>query len=249
MKAKRRVDQALIQDGLIEEITRAQALIMAGKVYLGEQKIYKPGHLVACDAILTVRGQEHPWVSRGRQKLDHAIQHFGLDPTAAVAADLGCSTGGFTDVLLHYGASRVYAVDVGNGQLAWKLREDQRVVVMERTNARHLTMDKIPEPLNWIVCDASFIGLRTILPAAMALAAPDCVLIALIKPQFEARKDQIGKGGVVRDAALHNEICQIIADWLAAQPDWEVIGISPSPILGPEGNKEFLIAGRRSRLQ
>jgi 23S rRNA (cytidine1920-2'-O)/16S rRNA (cytidine1409-2'-O)-methyltransferase len=244
--AKQRLDQALVERGLAESRTRAQALIMAGLVFSGDRRLDKPGQTVAADAALEVRGQDHPWVSRGGVKLAHALDHFAIDPTGAVALDIGASTGGFTDVLLARGAAKVYAVDVGHGQLAWKLRTDPRVVVTERTNARYLSRAEIPEAVDLIVCDASFIGLETLLPAPLALAAPGAHLIALIKPQFEVGPGQVGKGGVVRDPALHGAVCARISAWLAAQPGWTVLGIAESPITGPEGNKEFLIAARRA---
>jgi 23S rRNA (cytidine1920-2'-O)/16S rRNA (cytidine1409-2'-O)-methyltransferase len=174
------------------------------------------------------------------------LTHFGLKPEGRVCLDLGASTGGFTDVLLQHGAAKVYAVDVGHGQLAWKLRQDPRVMVLEKTNARYLDNTTIPEPIGALVCDASFIGLRTILPAPLALCAPGAFAVALIKPQFEAGPGQVGKGGVVRDPALHQAICRMIAGWWAALPGWQVLGITDSPITGPEGNKEFLIAARRT---
>ena len=183
-------------------------------------------------------------MSRGGLKLAKALETFAIDPAGKVAIDVGASTGGFTDVLLAHGAAKVYAVDVGHGQLAWKLRNDPRVVVMERTNARHLTAEQIPEPVDVVVCDASFIGLETVLPAAMALAAPGAVLAALIKPQFEVGKGRVGKGGVVRDPELHAEVCDRITEWLASRPGWRVEGVTESPIKGPEGNTEFLIVGR-----
>jgi 23S rRNA (cytidine1920-2'-O)/16S rRNA (cytidine1409-2'-O)-methyltransferase len=243
---KARLDQALVERGLVESRTKAQALIMAGLVYSGERRLDKPGQTVAADTPLEVRGQDHPWVSRGGVKLAHALDHFGIDPTGAVALDIGASTGGFTDVLLTRGAAKVYAIDVGHGQLAWKLRTDPLVVVIERTNARSLTRAEIPEPVDLISCDASFIGLETVLPASLALAAPGAHLVALIKPQFEVGPGQVGKGGVVRDPALHEAVCARIAAWLAARPGWSVLGIVESPITGPEGNKEFLIAARRA---
>jgi 23S rRNA (cytidine1920-2'-O)/16S rRNA (cytidine1409-2'-O)-methyltransferase len=243
---KARLDSVLVERGLAESRTKAQALIMAGLVFSGERRLDKPGQAVAADAALEVRGQDHPWVSRGGVKLAHGLDRFAIDPKGAVALDVGASTGGFTDVLLARGAARVYAVDVGHGQLAWKLRTDERVVVVERTNARHLTAAEIPEPVDLIVCDASFIGLATVLPASLALAAPGAHLVALIKPQFEVGPGQVGKGGVVRDPALHEAVCARIAAWLGAQPGWTVLGIEESPITGPEGNKEFLIAARRA---
>jgi 23S rRNA (cytidine1920-2'-O)/16S rRNA (cytidine1409-2'-O)-methyltransferase len=242
---KQRADLLLVALGLAESRARAQALILAGKVFSDTKRVEKAGDLLADGAPLEVRGQDHPWVSRGGLKLAHALAHFGLNPEGRVCLDLGASTGGFTDVLLQHGAAKVYAVDVGHGQLAWKLRQDPRVVVLEKTNARYLDAPAIPEPIGALVCDASFIGLRTILPAPLALCAPGAFAVALIKPQFEAGPGQVGKGGVVRDAALHRSICAMIADWWAALPGWQVLGIAESPITGPEGNKEFLIAARR----
>jgi 23S rRNA (cytidine1920-2'-O)/16S rRNA (cytidine1409-2'-O)-methyltransferase len=192
-----------------------------------------------------LRGRDHPWVSRGGLKLVQGLDHFAIDPTGLACLDVGASTGGFTDVLLNRGAAKVYAVDVGHGQLAWKLRNDPRVVVLERTNARYLTRAEVPEPVELIVCDASFIGLETLLPAALARAAAGARLIALIKPQFEVGKGQVGKGGVVRDAGLHAQVCARIEAWLGAREGWRVLGLTESPILGPGGNKEFLIAAVR----
>ena len=242
---KQRLDAALVERGLVDSRARAQALVIAGKVFSGERRLDKPGQPVAPDQPLELRGQDHPWVSRGGLKLVHALDHFALDASGRVALDVGASTGGFTDVLLARGAARVHAVDVGHGQLAWRLRQDARVVVHERTNARRLTAREVPESVDAVVCDASFIGLETVLPAALALAAPGAWLVALIKPQFEVGPARVGKGGVVRDPALHDEVCRRIATWLAAQPGWSVIGIVESPITGPEGNREFLIAARR----
>lgn len=242
---KLRLDQLLVDRGLVDSRSRAQALVMAGLVYSGERKLDKAGVKVAADIALEVRGQDHPWVSRGGLKLEKGLAEFGCDPAGFVCIDVGASTGGFTDVLLTKGAAKVYAVDVGYGQLAHKLRVDGRVVVMERTNARHLTATDIPDAVDMVVCDASFIGLRTVLPAALALVKPGGWLIALIKPQFEVGKERVGKGGVVRDPALHAEVCATIGDWLAGLDGWQVLGITESPIKGPEGNVEFLIAGRR----
>ena len=242
---KQRADLLLVALGLAESRARAQALILAGKVFSDTKRVEKAGDLLADGAPIDVRGQDHPWVSRGGLKLAHALAHFGLNPEERLCLDLGASTGGFTDVLLQHGAAKVYAVDVGHGQLAWKLRQDPRVVVLEKTNARYLDASAIPEPIGALVCDASFIGLRTILPAPLALCAPGAFAVALIKPQFEAGPGQVGKGGVVRDAALHRSVCALIADWWAALPGWQVLGITESPITGPEGNKEFLIAARR----
>jgi len=243
--SRQRADLALVERGLVETRTRAQALILGGKVYAGERRIEKPGEIVAADAELTVRVPDHPWVSRGGLKLVHALDHFGIDPRGLTALDIGASTGGFTDVLLAKGATRVTAVDVGSGQLAWRLRNDDRVVVMEKTNARHLTAEQVPEPVELVVCDASFIGLEVILPAPLALAAADALLIALIKPQFEVGKGKVGRKGVVRDPALHEAVCARIRDWLDGLPGWSVLGLTESPIKGPKGNREFLIAARK----
>lgn len=240
--AKQRADVVLVERGLAESRAKAQALILAGKVFSGEKRIAKAGDLLAEGTPVAVRGQDHPWVSRGGIKLAHALDAFGLSPAARIGLDVGASTGGFTDVLLTHGATRVYAVDVGHGQLDWKLRNDPRVVVLERTNARYLSAEQIPEPPGAVVCDASFIGLRTVLPAALALAAHGAFAVALIKPQFEAGPERVGKGGVVRDPAVHEEVCATIRDWWTALAGWRVLGIEPSPITGPEGNREFLIA-------
>lgn len=241
---KRRADQALVELGLAESRTRAQALILAGVVWSGDRRVAKPGDLMADGAALEVRGQDHRWASRGGLKLDHALQHFGLSPSGLVCLDIGASTGGFTSVLLHYGARRVYAVDVGHGQLAWTLRNDPRVVVLERVNARYLGREHVPDPVQALVCDASFIGLQTLLPAPLALCAPGAWAVALIKPQFEAGPGQVGKGGVVRDPAVHQSVCTRIHDWWASLPGWQILGVTESPITGPEGNREFLIAAR-----
>jgi len=238
---KQRADLALVERGLAESRTRAQALIMAGLVFSGEQRIGKAGDLVRQDQPIELRGQDHPWVSRGGVKLAHALAHFGLSPAGRVALDVGASTGGFTDVLLHGGAVKVFAVDVGQGQLAWKLRQDPRVAVMERVNARYLDSTHVAEPVGCLVCDASFIGLRTVLEAPLKLVAPGGFAVALIKPQFEVGP-AVAKGGVVRDAAVHARVCAEIAGWFAELPGWRVLGVEPSPILGPEGNREFLIA-------
>jgi 23S rRNA (cytidine1920-2'-O)/16S rRNA (cytidine1409-2'-O)-methyltransferase len=242
--SKSRADVALVERGLAESRTRAQALIMAGLVYSGERRIEKPGETLSEGLPLELRGQDHPWVSRGGVKLAHALAHFGLSPEGCVCLDLGASTGGFTDVLLHHGAAHVHALDVGHGQLAWKLRNDARVTVMERTNARHLQPGDLP-PLGVLVCDASFIGLRTVLPPALALCPPGAWAVALIKPQFEVGP-AIAKGGVVRDAAVHDRVCREIAEWWRALPGWRVLGVEPSPLLGPEGNREFLLGAERA---
>lgn len=238
---KVRADQALVDRGLVESRAKAQALILAGKVYSGDRRVEKAGQPVTPAMALDVKGLDHPWVSRGGLKLDHALSHFGLDPAGRVCLDIGASTGGFTDVLLTRGAVQVHAIDVGHGQLAWKLRSDPRVVVRERTNARHLVMD---QTVGALVCDASFIGLRTLLPAPLAACAPGAWAVALIKPQFEAGPESVGKNGVVRDPAVHQAVCDQVSTWWSHMPGWTVLGVEPSPITGPEGNREFLIAAR-----
>jgi 23S rRNA (cytidine1920-2'-O)/16S rRNA (cytidine1409-2'-O)-methyltransferase len=243
--AKYRADQLLVDRGLAESRTRAQALIMAGLVFAGERKIDKPGQSVAEDVQLEVRGRDHPWVSRGGIKLAHGLDHFGWNVADMVAMDVGSSTGGFTDVLLTRGAARVYAVDSGTNQLAWKLRQDPRVVVHEQTSARVLTPAHVPEPIDLFVCDASFIALAKVLEVPLGFAASEARLMALIKPQFEAGRGEIGKGGVVRDPAVHERVCAEVAAWLT-DAGWLVEGITPSPITGPEGNIEFLIAAGHS---
>lgn len=220
-------------------------MILSGNVYSGERRIDKPGTPVASDIALEVRGGEHPWVSRGGLKLDHALKHFDLDVSGAVALDVGASTGGFTDVLLSRGAAHVYAVDVGYGQLHWKLRNDDRVTVLERTNARRIGHDQVPDAIDVVVCDASFIGLETVLSAPLALTGPGARLCALIKPQFEVAKQDVGAGGIVRDSTLHRAVCDRIEAWLAAREGWRVLGIEPSPVTGADGNVEFLIAAVR----
>jgi 23S rRNA (cytidine1920-2'-O)/16S rRNA (cytidine1409-2'-O)-methyltransferase len=232
----------LVARGLVESRTRAQALIMAGKVFCGDRAVAKAGDFLPEDANLSVRGQVHPWVSRGGLKLDHAMRHFGLSPEGRICLDVGASTGGFTDVLLAHGAAKVHAVDVGHGQLAWKLRNDPRVMVHEKTNARHLTASVVADPIEALVCDASFIGLATILPACLALCIPDAWAVALIKPQFEAGPGAVGAKGVVRDPEVHRAVCARVEAWWRGLPGWTVLGIEESPITGPEGNKEFLIA-------
>jgi 23S rRNA (cytidine1920-2'-O)/16S rRNA (cytidine1409-2'-O)-methyltransferase len=247
MKApKLRLDQMLVERGLADSRAKAQAAIMAGLVFSGEKRLDKPGVALAADTPIELRGKPHPWVSRGGIKLAHAIEFFGLQPAGRTAIDVGASTGGFTDVLLQHGAAKVFAVDVGEGQLDWRLRNDARIVVLEKTNARHLTAEIIPDVIDCVVCDASFIGLQTVLPAALSLAKPGAWAVALIKPQFEVGRGRVGKGGVVRDPALHDEVCATIHDWWSGLPGWRVLGIEPSPITGPEGNREFLIAAQKT---
>jgi 23S rRNA (cytidine1920-2'-O)/16S rRNA (cytidine1409-2'-O)-methyltransferase len=218
---------------------------MAGAVFSGEKKLAKSGDMLANDAPLEVRGKDHPWVSRGGIKLDHGLTHFGFDVTGTIGLDVGSSTGGFTDVLLSRGAARVYAVDVGTNQLAWKLRQDPRVVVHEQINARFLTAQQVPEPVDIVVCDASFISLAKVLEAPLKLARPGARLVALVKPQFEAGREEVGKGGVVRDPSVHERVCTQAKDWVEGR-GWTVLGIVQSPITGPEGNVEFLLGAEKN---
>jgi 23S rRNA (cytidine1920-2'-O)/16S rRNA (cytidine1409-2'-O)-methyltransferase len=213
---------------------------MAGAVFSNERKLAKSGDMLADDAPLEVRGKDHPWVSRGGIKLAHGLDHFAFDVTGAVGLDVGSSTGGFTDVLLTRGAAKVYAVDVGTNQLAWKLRQDERVVVHEQTNARSLDGSIIPEPIDIVTCDASFISLSKVLESPLKLAREGAKLVALIKPQFEAGRSEVGKGGVVRDPDVHARVCAEVREWVESQ-GWSVVGITESPITGPEGNVEFLL--------
>ncbi|MBX9796852.1 TlyA family RNA methyltransferase [Sphingomonas sp.] len=242
--ARTRIDQLLVARGLAESRARAQALVMAGLVFIGDRRVDKPGQPVAEDAAIDVRGRDHPWVSRGGVKLAHGLDHFGWAVDGAVAIDVGSSTGGFTDVLLSRGAARVYAVDSGTNQLAWKLRQDPRVIVHEQTSARLLTPAHIPEPVDLIVCDASFIALAKVLERPLGFAAPAARALVLVKPQFEAGREEVGKGGVVRDPAIHARVCAAVADWFTGL-GWAVAGVTPSPITGPEGNVEFLLAAAR----
>ncbi|MBW0145369.1 TlyA family RNA methyltransferase [Sphingomicrobium clamense] len=235
-----RADVALVERGLVESRSKAQALILAGNVFAGERKILKAGEAIKLDQPLEVRGKEHPWVSRGGMKLDHGLDHFDFDVTGMTALDVGSSTGGFTDVLLTRGAAKVFAIDVGTNQLAWKLRSDDRVIVHEQTNARHLTDEIVTEAPDIVVCDASFIALHKVLDAALDLAEPGARLVALVKPQFEAGREEVGKGGVVRDPEVHQRVCDEAAEWVRTK-GWRVLGIEKSPITGPEGNVEFLL--------
>ena len=244
--ARRRLDALLVERGLVETRNKAQSLIMAGLVWSGDRRLEKPGMVLPDETQIEVRGRDHPWVSRGGLKLVHALDRFSIDPTGVVALDVGASTGGFTDVLLARGAVRVYAVDVGYGQLAAKLRTDPRVVLLERVNARNLTRTQVPEPIDLVVCDASFIGLEVVLPAPLALVAEHARLVALIKPQFEVGKGKVGKGGVVRDPELQREVCDRVVAWLDTQAGWRVEGLIESPILGADGNQEFLVYARKT---
>ena len=242
--SKQRADQLLVDRGLVESRTRAQALILAGLAFVGDRKIDKAGQQIADDAEISIKGRDHPWVSRGGIKLDHALAHLGWDVTGAVAIDVGSSTGGFTDVLLSRGAARVHAVDSGTNQLAWKLRQDPRVIVHEQTSARILTADHIPEPIGLVVCDASFIALSKVLPVPLSFTAEGARLVALIKPQFEAQRHEVGKKGVVRDPAVHARVCAEVRAWIE-ESGWIVLDLIQSPITGPEGNVEFLVAAQK----
>ena len=241
---KIRADQLLVARELAESRTKAQALILAGAVFSGDRRVAKAGDLLAEDAPLEVKGRDHPWVSRGGIKLDHGLTHFEFDVAGAVALDVGSSTGGFTDVLLSRGAARVYAIDVGTNQLAWKLRQDPRVIVHEQTNARYIDAATVTEPIDAVVCDASFIGLAKVLGPALGLAKPGARLVALVKPQFEAGRDEVGKGGVVRDPVVHQRVCDAAVAWVVSQ-GWRVVGVTESPITGPEGNVEFLLGAMK----
>jgi 23S rRNA (cytidine1920-2'-O)/16S rRNA (cytidine1409-2'-O)-methyltransferase len=242
--SRTRIDQLLVERGEAESRARAQALVMAGLVFIGETRVEKSGQQVPSDAVITVKGRDHPWVGRGGLKLHHALGHFGLNPAGATAMDIGSSTGGFTQVLLHHGAAHVFAVDVGTNQLDWRLREDPRITVLEQTNARGLTSAQIDRECDWVVCDASFIGLAKVLEVPLALASPRARLVALIKPQFEVTRGEVGKGGIVRDPALHERVCDEVCGWLTST-GWRIEGLAPSPITGTEGNVEFLVNALR----
>ena len=241
---KVRLDKLLVDRALVPSRERARALILAGKVVVGEHAVDKAGAQVDEDAPVRLKGEDIPYVSRGGLKLEKGLDHFAVDPAGRVAIDVGASTGGFTDCLLQRGATKVFAVDVGYGQLAWSLREDPRVVNLERTNIRELTAERLGERPSLAVIDASFISLDKVLPPTLALLAPGAEILALIKPQFEVGKGQVGKGGVVRDAEQHAAVVERIRT-LAETLGCLVLGVTESPILGPKGNREFLIHLRR----
>ena len=242
---KTRLDQLVCERGWVGSRAQAQALVMSGKVMRGTERLTKPGMMIDPQTEIILEGKEHPWVSRGGMKLAHGLEAFALHPAGMTCLVVGASTGGFTDVLLHHGARKVYAVDVGHGQLDVKLRSDPRVVVMEKTNARYLTHEHVPEPIDVIVCDASFISLKTVLPAALALASPAAKLIALIKPQFEAGK-KLAPKGVVRDPQVREDVCNEIQHWITDDMGWKVAGLAESPVTGPKGNREFLLYAVKS---
>lgn len=247
MPEKVRLDKLMVIQGLAPSRTRAQAMIEEGLVYLQDRNLGKPGEMIQSDQKIVLHGMDHPWVSRGGLKLQHAFKQFKLTSQNLVCLDIGASTGGFTDVLLHHGARKVYAVDVGHGQLAERLRHDQRVISIEGKNARALTPQDIPEEADLIVCDASFIALEIVLKVPLSFASPHARLVALVKPQFEVGKENLGKGGVVKDPALHHFACDKITHWLNSQPEWQTIALIDSPIKGPAGNKEFLIMAKKGQ--
>ena len=237
---KLRLDKLLLARNLVESRQKAQALIAAGQVYVGGHMADKAGSQFPSDCQIEIKGNDCPYVSRGGYKIAAGLDHFQIDPSLFICADFGASTGGFTDCLLQRGAARVYAIDVGYGQLAWKLRQDERVVVMERANARHLTPGDIPEPLDLVVIDASFISLELLIKPAIIFLKPGGAILALIKPQFEVGRGQVGKGGVVRDPELHESAIEKIKAY-GTSSGLICHGVAPSPLLGPKGNREFLI--------
>ncbi len=241
MPPKRRLDLILVEKKLVQSRQRAQTLIMAGKVLVNNRTVDKPGALVSGDNDIVLKGEDIPYVSRGGIKLEKALKSFQINVDGLVCLDVGASTGGFTDCLLQHGASRIFAVDVGYGQLAWKLRQDERVVVIERTNIRHMPLEALPYPIDLATIDVSFISLKIVVPSILKFMKKDADILALIKPQFEVGKGKVGKGGVVRDPALHDEVIKDLSNFFTK------IGllcksVIPSPILGPKGNREFIIA-------
>lgn len=245
MSEKKRLDVLLTERGLQESRQRAQAVIMSGEVFVNGQRVDKPGTAVAEDAQIEVRGGTLAYVSRGGLKLEKAMAAFPIDLNGAVCADIGASTGGFTDCMLQNGAVKVYAVDVGYGQLAWKLRTDERVVNMERTNIRNVTPDALAEPIEFFSVDVSFISLHHIFPVAQAITTPDAMGVCLVKPQFEAGREKVGKNGVVRDPATHREVLHNAMGYAAAN-GFAVRGLDFSPVKGPEGNIEYLMFVQKS---
>ena len=227
--------------GLAKSREQATSMLMAGIVFLDTKRLDKSGQQVPIGSNIEIKGKSHPWVSRGGLKLEKAILEFNLKCNLIIALDIGSSTGGFTDVLLTKGANKVYAVDVGHGQLDWKLRQDKRVIVNEKTNARYLSSDIIKEPLDAVVCDASFISLKKIIPSGLSFLKTNGWLAALIKPQFEVGKGLVGKGGVVRDPQLHQDVINDIEFWIKNEMNMNLLGVTESPILGPSGNREFVI--------
>jgi len=245
MTGKTRADIALVERGMVESRARAQSLIKAGLVLINDTPVKKPNQPVWNTDTLTISALEHPWVSRGGMKLVGAFDVFNMSARDKIVLDIGASTGGFTDVALANGASKVYAVDVGQGQLAKKLADDPRVISLEKTNARALTAKIIPDDIDLLVCDASFISLKLVLPAGLERVKKGGAAIVLIKPQFEVGKGRLGKGGVVKDPALHDEVKADISNWFNDLEGWKTIALSDSPITGPDGNKEFLLLAER----
>jgi 23S rRNA (cytidine1920-2'-O)/16S rRNA (cytidine1409-2'-O)-methyltransferase len=241
---KDRLDKLLVERGLVPSRERARALILAGKVVVDDHAVDKAGAQFAADAVIRLKGEDIPYVSRGGLKLEKALDEFTVAVAGRVAVDVGASTGGFTDCLLQRGAARVYAVDVGYGQLAWKLREDPRVVNLERTNIRELATERLGERPSLAVIDASFISLDKVLPPTLDLLTADAEVVALIKPQFEVGRGEVGKGGVVRDASKHALVVENVSE-TARTLGCRVLGVTESPILGPKGNREFLIHLRK----
>ena len=235
----------MVLNGLAKSREQANSFLMSGNVFINEKRFEKPGQQVHTNSKIEIRGKTYPWVSRGGVKLEKAILEFNLNCDLVIALDIGASTGGFTDVLLSRGAKKIYAVDVGYGQLDWRLRQNERVIVKEKTNARFLTDQMIKDPLDAIVCDVSFISLKKVLPPGLGLLKTKGWLAALIKPQFEVGKGLVGKGGVVRDPELHQEVITNIKNWLQFDMNMYLLGIVESPILGPSGNKEFLIVANK----
>ena len=235
----------MVLKGLAKSREQANSFLMTGNVFANNKRVEKPGQQISKNSKIEIKGKSFPWVSRGGIKLNKAILEFSLDCNSVTALDIGASTGGFTDVLLANGASKIYAVDVGYGQLDWKLRKDERVIVWEKTNARYLTDKIIKEPLDALVCDASFISLKKVLPSGLTFLKANGWLVALIKPQFEVGKGLVGKGGVVRDPKLHKVVVNDITKWIEFEIKMNVLGVIESPILGPSGNKEFLIVATK----
>ena len=236
----------MVLKGFAKSREQANSILMTGNIFVDNKRVEKSGQQVSQNSKIEIKGKTYPWVSRGGVKLNKAILEFSLDCNSIVALDIGASTGGFTDVLLVNGASKIYAVDVGYGQLDWKLRQDERVIVKEKINARYLTDEIIKDPLDALVCDASFISLKKVLPSGLALLKSKGWLVALIKPQFEVGKGLVGKGGVVRDSTLHETVVNDIKKWIEFETKMNVLGVIESPILGPSGNKEFLIAAKKN---
>ena len=239
---KVRIDQLLLRKGFASSRTKARTMVMAKTIYIGGRCIIKPGILVSPNSKIQAKKTEYSWVSRGGEKLFHALNYFSFIPSGKVCLDIGASKGGFTDVLLHFNSKKVYSIDVGHRQIDEKIRKDKRVISLEKTNSRYLTKKDIPDPIDFIVCDVSFISIRKAIPAALELASPKAKLICLIKPQFELTKREIGKKGVIRDPVLHKKVCFEVTQWINSLEGWSTVGLIPSPILGSKGNKEFLLA-------